>query len=331
MLLKQANMNKKSLNIGVFNPKLIQQASPYCGDNVFAKGLEANGYEVSRFDYRSSLNPNGDLINKAAEVKPDLFWFGKCEKIDPDTFRILKSRHREAIFVKWAADVRTTPTAHDISHNIHVDWFFGTFGGTYLMSHLMPMMKGVASIITFTDSDYYEKMLVEEQYKSDILWTGRKGFGDNEIRNDVINFLSRISNAKVKIGGLNDWVVHPDYVRYINGTKIGVGANSFNRTKYSSDRLGNYVSCGTFYLPHYFEGIEKIFTRGKNIDWFVSIRELQEKLEYYLSNEEEREKIALNGRKFVLEHFDYKPLVENLLNIIETKKSKYSWDDVYTN
>ena len=331
MLLKQVNMKKKSLNVGVFNPKLIQQASPYCGDNVFAKGLEANGYEVVRYDYREANDPNKELLDTAEMFQPDLFWFGKCEILNPDTIRNLKSRFPEAIFIKWAADVRTAPTAHDISHNTHVDWFFGTFGGTYLLSHLMPQMKGVASIITFTDSDYYKKLSVEEQYKSDILWTGRKGFGDNAIRNNIINFLDRISNTTVKIAGIKDWLGHPEYLNYINGTKIGVGANSFNRTKYSSDRLGNYVSCGTFYLPHKFEGIEEVFTRGKNLDWFETIEELQKKLEYYLSNEKERERIAVNARKFILKHFDYKQLVENLLYIIENKKSKYEWDDVFTN
>ena len=326
-------MKKKSLNVGVFNPNLIHYASPYCGDNIFAKGLEANNYNVTRFDYRATTTPDGDIIKKADEVQPDLFWFGKCETIRPDTLRALRSRYPEAIFVKWAADVRTSPTTHDISHNLHVDWFFGTFGGDYLMSHLMPQMKGVASIITFTDSDCYKQMRVKKEFYSDILWTGRTGVGDNSMRNKTISFLNRISNVKVRIAGLTemDWLGDPEYLYYINGTKIGVGVNSFDRTKYSSDRLGNYVSCGTFYLPQYFEGIEEIFTRGKNLDWFETIEELQQKLEYYLSNETEREKIANNARKFVLKHFDYKPLVENLLNIIKTKKSKYEWDDVYTN
>lgn len=324
-------MNKKSLNVGVFDPQLINQASPYCGDNVFAKGLEANNYSVTRFDYRATRNPDNDLLKIADEVQPDLFWFGKAETINPDTLRILKTKFSEATFVKWFADIRNQPTTHDISHNLYMDWCFGTAGGTYLASHLMPQMKGVASIITFTDSDYYKKTNVEERYETDILWTGRRGFGDNSIRNEVISFLNRVSNVKVKIAGITDWLEEPEYVYYINGTKIGVGANSFNRTKYSSDRLGNYISCGTFYLPHKFEGIEEIFTRGKNLDWFETIEELQEKLEYYLSNEKKRELIAANAKEFVLKHFDYAPLVDNLLYIINNKKSKYEWDDVFIN
>ena len=41
----------KSLHIGVFDPNLIMQASPYCGDRVFYKGFKANGYDAFLFDY----------------------------------------------------------------------------------------------------------------------------------------------------------------------------------------------------------------------------------------------------------------------------------------
>ncbi len=34
----------KAITVGVYDPRLIYQASPYCGDNVFAKGLGINKY-----------------------------------------------------------------------------------------------------------------------------------------------------------------------------------------------------------------------------------------------------------------------------------------------
>ncbi len=328
---------KKALTVGVYDPKLIYTASPYPGDNVFAKGLEQNGYEVIRFDYRATLNPNDVLLDVANEIKPDLFWFGKAERIDPETIGILKSRFPDATFAKWAADVRAEPTAHDLGHNQYVDYFFGTFGGEYLKKHLLPSMRGVASIITFTDSDFYrkiediEKYGVDKEYLSDVLWTGRRGFGDNLVRNEVIDFLEKFDECNVKIAGLKDWLDYPDYLYFINGTKIGVGSNSFNRSKYSSDRLGNYMACGAFYLPQYFEGIEKVFTRKVNIDWFHGVQELKRKIRYYLANEDSRKEIARKGQEFILKYFDCQPLVENLLNIIETGKSRYLFDDVFLN
>jgi len=324
---------KKSLNIGVFDTNLIHQASPYCGDQVFAKGLEENGYEVVRFDYRAISNANHELIKIATimKEKPDIVWFGKAERILPSTISILRQVLPDAIFIKWAADVREEPTEHDMGHNQYIDWFFGTFGGEYLKKHLLPSMKGVASIITFTDSDFYRTLNVNKRYNSDVLWTGRIGFGDNSLRNQVIEHLKNIDYCKVKMSGLNDWLGDPEYLYYINGTKIGVGANSFNRQKYSSDRLGNYVACGAFYLPQYFPGIEEVFARYYDIDWYETIEELDEKIKFYLKNEEKRKEIAKNCQIKILSYFDCKPLVENLLHIVRSGKSKYKWDDVYKN
>ena len=320
----------KSINVGVFDPKLIMQASPMCGDNVFAKGLEANGYKVTRFDYRATQSPDSDLIDRANDIRPDLFWFGKCERIQPSTLYRLRQTFPNATFVKWAADVREMPTSHDLGHNQHIDWFFGTFGGDYLKAHLTPNMKGVCSILTFTDSDFYKKRKkVPNELQSDLLWTGRRGFGDNPMRNEIIDYLSSRDDSLVV--GLTNWFGDPEYLYAINGAKIGVGSNSFNRRKYSSDRLGNYMACGTFYLTQYIEGLEECFERGKHLDWFETIDEMEEKICFYLENDDLREKIARDGQRKILKYFDHKPLVANLLEVIKTEKKNYLWDDVYTN
>jgi len=321
----------KSINVGVFNPTLIHQASPYCGDQVFAKGFEQNGYEVTRVDYRAIRNPDQFLLETAEEVKPDLFWFGKCERINPETIRVLKMRFPNSIFCKWAADVRDEPYSLDLEHMKYMDMFFGTFGGEYLKKFLLPNVKGVCSIFTFTDSDYYKKYGVSKNFEADVLWTGRKGFGDNPLRNEIIDYLLYTNIQNVNVIGLNEWIGDPEYLYAINSAKIGIGSNSFNRRKYSSDRIGNYMACGTFFLTQYIEGIEECFQRGIHLDWFETVKEMEEKIKYYLIHDEERKEIAKKGQEFVLSHFDCKPLVENILNVIKTGKSNYPWDDVYLN
>jgi len=177
-----------------------------------------------------------------------------------------------------------------------------------------------------------------------VRWTGRRGFGDNLIRNQIIDSLTSITfsqvaevrldtTLKIRMFGHDGkrWLGNPDYVRYINGARIGIGSNSFNRTKYSSDRLGNYMSCGTFYLTQYIEGLEELFERGIELDWFETVEEMHEKIKYYLANETLRCQIAQNGRNKILKYFDYRPLVRNLLLTIETKKKQNSWEDVYIN
>ena len=343
-------MVKQALAIGVYNPALIHQASPMCGDNVFAKGLEANGYEVYRLDYRAFPDANIELKRLvdhwlSAGILPSIIWLGKCETLQPDVIRFLKRSFPKATIVKWAADVRDEPSAHDVDLlNAGVDWFFATYAGEHLKKHLFPGMIGVGSIFTFTDSSFYTAKDVPNDYFSDVLWTGRRGFGDNVLRNQIIDKFSAIVDTQASM--MKDrreldlamfghdgkvWLGNPDYVNYINGAKIGIGSNSFNRKKYSSDRLGNYMSCGTFFLTQYIEGIEEVFTQGEHLDWFHSTDEMLEKIKYYLAHPELRYKIAQRGREFILRYFDCKPLVLNLLRIIETHEKQNVWEEVYIN
>ena len=339
---------KTALCIGVFDPSLIHQASPMCGDNVFAKGLEANGYEVYRLDYRAFPDANIELKRLVdhwliSGREPEIIWLGKCERLVPDSIHFLKRSFPNATIIKWAADVRDEPSAHDTELlKAGVDWFFGTFSGEYLKKHLMPGMTGVGSIFTFTDSKYYVPQEVEERYHSDVLWTGRRGFGDNPLRNQIIDSLSSIltkqageakneSQLAIKMFGHDgrSWLGDPDYVKYINGAKIGIGSNSFNRPKYTSDRLGNYVACGTFYLTQYIEGIEELFERGVDIDWFETVEEMHEKIRFYLAHPLDRERIAQQCRQKILRFFDCKPLTLTLLEITKTHEKQHAWEDVF--
>jgi len=205
-------------------------------------------------------------------------------------------------------------------------------------------MTGVGSIFTFTDSTYYLPQEVEEKYQSDVLWTGRKGFGDNQMRNQIIDELSAIllkqageakslSKLNIKIFGHDGkaWLGDPDYVRYINGAKIGIGSNSFNRRLYSSDRLGNYMACGTFYLAQYIEGIEEVFEKGVDMDWFSTLEEMRVLIDFYLENPLVRDQIAQSGRRKILKFFDTKPLTLSLLNIISARKKFHPWEEIYLN
>ena len=323
----------KILNIDVFNPKLIYTASPMCGGEVFAKGFEQNNHEVFRFDYRATKTPNESLLVHADAIKPDIFFFGKAETITPTTVGVLRSKYPNAIFLKFAADVRNMPSKHDTDILKYIDLFIATYAGDWLNLHKDYMSKNAKamSIMTFTDSSFYHKYDVPEFWKSDVLWTGREGFGDNKMRNEIIASL-KISknkeNHKIAIHGLDNWLGSPQYQQAICGTKIGIGSNSFNRRKYSSDRMGNFMACGTFYLTQYIDGIEDCFTKGENIEWFNSIQEMNERIEYYLKNEEKRIEVAKKGQEFILKNFDCKPLVQNILTVLKTGKSNYKWDEI---
>ena len=323
----------KTINIDVFDTRLIYTASPFCSGEVFAKGFEQNGYDVFRFDYRASKNPNEELLIHADAINPDIFFFGKAETITPTTVGDLRLKYPNTTFIKFAADVRSMPSKHDTDILKYIDLFVATYAGDWLKVHKDYMSKDAKamSIMTFTDSSFYHKYDVPEFWKSDVLWTGREGFGDNKMRNEIIANLQKMKikeDHKIAIHGLNNWLGSPQYQQAICGTKIGIGSNSFNRRKYSSDRMGNFMACGTFFMTQYIDGIEDCFTKGENIEWFENINEMEELIEFYLKNEEKRQEIAKKGQEFILKYFDAKPLVKNILEVLKTGKSNYKWDEI---
>lgn len=338
---------RQALTIGVYNPKYICQASPSCGDDVFAKGLESEGYEVFRFDYRQpSSDINQELLRVGAglsQTDTEIVWIGKAERITAETICKLKQMLPNAIFVKWAADMRDEPPAFDIRHCSQVDWFFGTFGGDYLKKFLLPNMKGVGSIFTFVDSQFYAPMEVDPDYVSDILWTGRKSTGDNPLRNETIEFInkkmleqtvmfSQSQTLKINMFGHDGktWI-QDDYVKYINGARVGVSVNSYKRRLYTSDRLSNFMSCGTFLLSERIDGFENFLFEGTHLDYFDTPEEMYEKAQYYLTDSVKRNKIAAMGRDRIVNYYSSQKLVHYLLNLMKYGDKCRSWEEVYMN
>jgi len=92
---------------------------------------------------------------------------------------------------------------------------------------------------------------------------------------------------------------------------------------YSSDRIFNVLGSGSFYLCSYFPGIEKLFSNHFHLVWFKTIEEGLNLAEFYLKNDDEREKIAYNGYMLVKEKHTYENRIKNIVNIIEGKSSSF--------
>lgn len=98
-----------------------------------------------------------------------------------------------------------------------------------------------------------------------------------------------------------------------------IGINVHNRGKYT---VGNYrlfelpangvmqISDGDEYLQNYYE-------IGKEIETYNSSNDLINKIDYYLSNDQERLKIALNGYKRTISDYTCKKQMNRLIDIIK--------------
>jgi spore maturation protein CgeB len=71
-----------------------------------------------------------------------------------------------------------------------------------------------------------------------------------------------------------------------------------------------------FLLSYDLEGIEKYFVPEKDIGIYSwgNISNLHQKIQYYLSHEEERQQIAMNWFELVKEHYTFEKILSNLIS-----------------
>ncbi len=77
-------------------------------------------------------------------------------------------------------------------------------------------------------------------------------------------------------------------------------------------RVLDIMACGGFVLSNWQPEIADYFEEGEEIVTFDSVEDCLEKIAYYLTHEEERSRIARNGRRKVQKEFSYKTGLERL-------------------
>jgi spore maturation protein CgeB len=112
-------------------------------------------------------------------------------------------------------------------------------------------------------------------------------------------------NWKFASGNLNnDQVTESEILR---SAKIVINMSQFHYKRYSSDRLFRILGSGRLAMCHKYPGMEKDFIDGENIVSWETLDDLKQKIDWYLENDEERERIASNGyivgsNNFTLDH-----------------------------
>lgn len=82
-------------------------------------------------------------------------------------------------------------------------------------------------------------------------------------------------------------------------------------------RILDIMGSGGFVLTNYQKEIEDYFVIGQEIEVFRDVDELLEKVSYYLSHEEQRLRIAINGYQKVRDHFSYTHQLQQILHTVE--------------
>lgn len=103
-------------------------------------------------------------------------------------------------------------------------------------------------------------------------------------------------------------------------SRININITSRSIESGIPQRVFDIMAVGGFCLTNYQPELEDLFEIGKDLDVYHDLDELMKKIEYYLSHERERVRIAMNGYKKVREYHNYDCRMKKILNWIFEEK-----------
>ncbi len=292
------------------------------------EGLPFALKEASTFYHEISTGDRdlqGKILSAVDQYEFDIAFFQVQTPgiVHPLTFS--KLRDKGIFTVNWNGDCRVgTPS-----------WHFKTNADLTLFSNERDVMNMRNAVLK---SDFLQIGIDPQVFNihndasiqgNDIIYMGNNHsqFPESRSRTEMVQFIkSRYGGAFSFYGngwsgasGENNADQKRQSIIY-NNSKIAINYSQFNEDRYTSDRMFRILASGCFCLSQHYKGIEKDFNIGKHLDTFKNLAELQLKIEFYLANSTERQRIAKHGYTYCHQTFTYKEMVNNLINLVNEYK-----------
>lgn len=120
-----------------------------------------------------------------------------------------------------------------------------------------------------------------------------------------------LSNAKIQKMGYADYQKEVPLI--FHNSRINLNVTSKTIESGIPQRIFDVLSCGGFCLTNYQPEIAEYFEDGVDLVMYYSMEDLLEKVSYYLEHEEERAQIAENGHRKVMENFEIRDRLKEML------------------
>lgn len=265
-----------------------------------------------RTNYQEIRPSESDVLIRALfdSHNPDCV-FMQIQQANMINLGLIEYMSKRSVLINWSGDVREPLP----------EWYFDFDKYcTTCFSNMrdVDLIKGEYLQIGI-DPEIYNP----QQYKlvNDLVFMGNNSnrFPLSAYRLQTIEFLRKRYDIKVFGGwpGANGNLMNLPYeeAKYYGSSKIALSISHFDIGRYFSDRLIRAMGCGCFTLSHHYRDIELDFKVGKHLETFKTYEELTEKIDYYLQNDEARNKIALAGCKHVHKNFTTENMVNDILRI----------------
>lgn len=289
--------------VGVFS-------NPSSTNHSHARGFEANGVDVIRYDYRERLERlkddiqmrDDELIRLVKTEKPDAVFFSKCNNMNS---RVLDEANKSSKTILWYMDAL---------NNYNQELKEKIVRATLCVSGveaIAPKMSKLNSNTIFVHQcpDENDNYRIEGAKKTiDSLFIGNMNHtihGNRKKFLDAVGFTHRTG------------VFGKAHNKLVNQTKVNLSFCPMDSVGVSV-RLYKIMASGGFVLTTPWSDMEKTFEVGKHLDVFSNPKELKEKIDFYVKNDWHRETIAKNGYDLVQSNYMPVHWAKRILNHLKS-------------
>jgi len=314
---------------------------------MWVKGFLRLGHDVQRFSYRNvmiqaSPFPSKRFARRFAKKKADKLLIDQIKRYHPDILLLIGMKYLNAetavamrnaaagaVFVSRDEDPCPEENPFRLAIAAETDIITTTSGGRFLKTYKDAGVPRCAFIPNMCDPDIQKRYQVEDRWKTDIIFTGKvehTKLKRNDERYNTVRRLKEMPNVRIYGAFGIPRIEGMDYLHAINGAKIALSINIANDVRlYHSDRLINYLACGTFTLARRVPDSNLLFEDGVHLKYFDSVDEFFELADWYLEHEAERGKIARAGMEKAHAEFNCERIAQYVLDLIETGTYKAPW------
>jgi len=215
------------------------------------------------------------------------------------------------------------------------DYFFTIQRGEFFEKLAMAGAKNVAYIPQATSPAHHKPLALtaeeKKKYGSDISFMGAGYKNRKEFFKGLLDYDFKIwgtewdlqTNLGELVQNRNERMKPEEYIKIFLASKININLHSSNLLAgidpvgdFLNPRIFEIAACGAFQITDSRAELPALLEVGKEIETFSSLSELREKIDYYLTHEKERERIAKAGMRKVLAEHTFDNRIEDMLRII---------------
>lgn len=321
----------------------------FCQIRKLTKGLVRLGHDTHVFNYAGTLQQLSPFKSKslsqrlykhrtdalmaarAKEYEPNLVLITFARGLNADSVRAVRRAAPNAVFLGIDGDPWPKLQRDRIQAACQLDFLVATNDGPWLQDYRDAGVPQCTFVPNACDPSIEYRYDVSQEWTSDMLWIGKSCHSQDPtdtFRETLIHRLIKNPNSGVyeccgrpEIGGM-------DFLHAASGARIGVSVNAYKPSiRFAhSDRLVRFLASGTMVLCRRFDGADLLFEDGKHLRYFDEIDEFFELAKWYLAHEEERQKIADAGMRWVHAEFDCRRIAGYLLDWVEKGKYAAPWN-----